>query len=76
MTNECKKSRLLKKRALRFRMIHEGLLVRETDRVQGINPRTAYKWLKRHREEGEAHLFDHNARHRHSSKKYKNPERF
>jgi transposase len=40
------------RRILVFRIIHEGLPVREVAGAQGVSPRTAYKWLKRYREEG------------------------
>ena len=42
------------RRILVSRIIHEGLPVREAARAQGVSPRTAYKWLRRFREEGEA----------------------
>jgi len=50
------------RRILVFRMIHEGLPVREAARAQGVRPRTAYKGLRRYREEGEAGLFDRSSR--------------
>jgi len=50
------------RRILVFRIIHEGLPVREAAKAQGISPRTAYKWLKRYREAGEAGLFDRSSR--------------
>ena len=50
------------RRILVFRIIHEGLPVREAAGAQGVSPRTAYKWLKRYREEGEAGLFDRSSR--------------
>ena len=40
------------------RLIHEGLPVREAAKTQGVSPRTAYKGLRRYREEGEAGLLD------------------
>ena len=46
------------RRILVSRIIHEGLPVREAAKAQGVSPRTAYKWLRRYREEGEAGLFD------------------
>ena len=50
------------RRILVFRIIHEGLPVREAAKAQGVSPRTAYKWLKRYREAGEAGLFDRSSR--------------
>ena len=50
------------RRILVSRIIHEGLPVREVAKAQGVSPRTAYKWLKRYREEGEAGLFDRSSR--------------
>ncbi|GEM90594.1 IS481 family transposase [Oceanithermus desulfurans NBRC 100063] len=44
------------------RIIHEGLPVREVAKAQGVSPRTAYKWLRRFREEGEAGLYDRSSR--------------
>jgi len=44
------------RRILVFRIIHEGLPVREAAKAQGVSPRTAYKWLKRFREESKAGL--------------------
>ena len=57
------------RRILVSRMIHEGLPVREAAKAQGVGPRTAYKWLKRYREEGEAGLFDRSARPHRSPRK-------
>ena len=45
---------------------HEDLPVREAAKAQGVSPRTAYKWLRRYREEGEAGLFDRSSRPRRS----------
>ena len=42
------------RRILVSRMIHEGLSVREAAKAQGVRPRTAYKGLRRYREEGDA----------------------
>jgi len=50
------------RRILVSRMIHEGLPVREAARAQGVSPRTAYKGLRRYREEGEAGLRDRSPR--------------
>ncbi len=50
------------RRILVFRMIHEGLPVREAAKAQGVSPRTAYKWLRRYREEGETGLRDRSSR--------------
>ena len=46
------------RRILVHRIIHEGLPVREAAKAQGVSPKTAYKWLRRYREEGEAGLLD------------------
>ena len=54
------------RRILVFRIIHEGLPVREAAKAQGVSPRTAYKWLRRYREEGEAGLLDRSSRPRRS----------
>ncbi|WP_456476515.1 IS481 family transposase [Oceanithermus sp.] len=50
------------RRILVSRTIHEGLPVREAAKAQGVSPRTAYKWLRRYREEGEAGLLDRSSR--------------
>ncbi len=50
------------RRILVSRIIHEGLPVREAAKAQGVSPRTAYKWLRRFREEGEAGLYDRSSR--------------
>jgi len=50
------------RRILVSRIIHEGLPVREAAKAQGVSPRTAYQWLRRYREEGEAGLYDHSSR--------------
>ncbi len=50
------------RRILVHRIIHEGLPVREIAKAQGVSPRTAYKRLRRYREEGEAGLFDRSSR--------------
>ncbi len=52
-----------------FRIIHGGLPVREAAKAQGASPRTAYKWLKRYREEGEAGLRDRSSRPRRSPRR-------
>ena len=57
------------RRILVFRIIHEGLPVREAAKAQGVSPRTAYKWLRRYREEGEAGLFDRSSRPHRSPRK-------
>ncbi len=43
-------------------VVHEDLPVREAAKAQGVSPRTAYKWLRRYREEGEAGLYDRSSR--------------
>jgi len=43
-------------------MIHEGLTARKADRAQGISPRTAYKGVRRYREERVAGLLDRSSR--------------
>ncbi|HGY10062.1 MAG TPA: IS481 family transposase [Oceanithermus profundus] len=50
------------RRILVSRIIHEGLPVREAAKAQGVSPRTAYKWLRRFREEGETGLYDYSSR--------------
>ncbi len=55
------------------RLIHEGLPVREAAETQGVSPRTAYKGLRRYREEGEAGLLDRSSRPRRSPRR--TPER-
>ncbi len=57
------------RRILVFRIIHEGLPVREAAKAQGVSPRTAYKWLRRYREEGEAGLLDRISRPRRSPRR-------
>ena len=57
------------RRILVFRIIHEGLPVREAAKAQGVSPRTAYKWLRRYREEGEAGLLDRSSRPRRSPRR-------
>ena len=57
------------RRILVHRIIHEGLPVREAAKAQGVSPRTAYKWLKRYREEGEAGLLDRSSRPRRSPRR-------
>ena len=57
------------RRILVSRITHEGLPVREAAKAQGVSPRTAYKWLRRFREEGEAGLYDR------SSRPYRSPRR-
>ena len=54
------------RRVLVSRIIHEGLPVREAAKAQGVSPRTAYKWLRRFRGEGEAGLLDKSSRPRRS----------
>ena len=54
------------RRILVSRIIHEGLPVREAAKAQGVSPRTAYKWLRRFRKEGEAGLLDKSSRPRRS----------
>ena len=50
------------RRILVSRIIHEDLPVKEAAKAQGVSPRTAYKWLRRYREEGEAGLLDRSSR--------------
>ena len=50
------------RRILVSRIIHEGLPVREVAKAQGVSASTAYKWLRRFREEGEAGLYDRSSR--------------
>ena len=57
------------RRILVHRIIHEGLPVREAAKAQGVSPRTAYKWLRRYREEGEAGLLDRSSRPRRSPRR-------
>ncbi len=57
------------RRILVSRIIHEGLPVREAAKAQGVSPRTAYKWLRRFREEGEAGLYDRSSRPRRSPRR-------
>jgi len=53
------------RRILVSRIIHEGLPpVREAAKAQGVSPRTAYKWLRRFREEGEAGFYDQSSEER------------
>ena len=61
------------RRILVFRIIHEKLPVREAAKAQGVSPRTAYKWLRRYRKEGEAGLKDRSSRPRQSPRQ--TPER-
>ena len=61
------------RRILVSRIIHEGLPVREAAKAQGVSPRTAYKWLRRYREEGEAGLRDRSSRPKRSPRR--TPER-
>ncbi|MDN5874021.1 MAG: helix-turn-helix domain-containing protein, partial [Sinobacteraceae bacterium] len=39
------------------RVTEGGMRVQEAARAAGVSLRTAYKWLKRYREEGEAGLY-------------------
>ena len=53
-------------RALLVRRItEEGLSPREAAQAMGVSTRTAYKWLRRYREEGAAGLLDRSSRPRH-----------
>jgi transposase InsO family protein len=52
-------------RALLVRRIHHGLRVEEAAQAAGVSVRTAYKWLRRFREEGEAGLMDRSSRPQH-----------
>ena len=49
-------------RALLVRRIQHGLRVEEAAQAAGVSVRTAYKWLRRFREEGEAGLMDRSSR--------------
>lgn len=49
-------------RALLVHRIHQGLRVEEAAQAAGVSVRTAYKWLKRFREEGESGLMDRSSR--------------
>lgn len=44
------------------RVLVHGLRVREAAQAAGVSARTAYKWLHRFREEGQAGLFDRRSR--------------
>lgn len=44
------------------RVIDHGLRVEEAAHAAGVSPRTAYKWLRRFREEGPAGLLDRSSR--------------
>jgi transposase InsO family protein len=52
-------------RALLVRRIQQGLRVEEAAQAAGVSVRTAYKWLRRFREEGEAGLMDRSSRPQH-----------
>ena len=47
------------------RILEQGLRPEEAAQAGGVSVRTAYKWLKRYREEGEAGLHDRPSRPRH-----------
>lgn len=47
------------------RVIDEGLRVEDVAHAAGVSVRTAYKWLRRFREEGERGLLDRSSRPRH-----------
>ncbi len=49
-------------RALLVQRIEQGLRVEEAAQAAGVSARTAYKWLRRFREEGEALLHDRSSR--------------
>jgi len=49
-------------RALLVQRIVDGLRVEEAAQAAGVSVRTAYKWIKRFREEGPAGLFDRSSR--------------
>lgn len=49
-------------RALLVQRIQQGLRVEEAAQAAGVSVRTAYKWLKRFREEGESGLMDRSSR--------------
>lgn len=49
-------------RALLVQRIEQGLRVEDAAQAAGVSVRTAYKWLKRFREEGEAGLQDRSSR--------------
>lgn len=44
------------------RIVHEGLRAEEAAQACGVSVRTAYKWLRRYRQEGLAGLFDRSSR--------------
>ena len=48
-------------RALLVQRIERGLRVEDAAQAAGVSVRTAYKWLRRFREEGEAGLADGSA---------------
>ncbi len=52
-------------RVLLIERIHQGLRVEEAAQAAGISVRTAYKWLKRFRGEGESGLLDRSSRPKH-----------
>uniref|UniRef100_UPI0012DFC0A0 leucine zipper domain-containing protein n=2 Tax=Zestomonas thermotolerans TaxID=157784 RepID=UPI0012DFC0A0 len=52
-------------RALLVRRIEQGLRVEDAAQAAGVSVRTAYKWLRRFRQEGEAGLADRSSRPRH-----------
>ncbi|WP_139207430.1 leucine zipper domain-containing protein, partial [Phytopseudomonas flavescens] len=52
-------------RALLIQRIEQGLRVEDAAQAAGVSVRTAYKWLRRFREEGEAGLQDRSSRPRH-----------
>ena len=52
-------------RALLVRRVQQGLRIEEAAQAAGVSVRTAYKWLRRFREEGEAGLQDRSSRPRH-----------
>jgi transposase-like protein len=49
-------------RALLVQRIEQGLRVEDAAQAAGVSVRTAYKWLRRFREEGEAGLQDRSSR--------------
>jgi len=52
-------------RALLVRRIQQGLRVEEAAQAAGVSVRTAYKWLRRFREQGEVGLMDRSSRPQH-----------
>ena len=47
------------------RIVEQGLRVEEAAQASGVSVRTAYKWLRRYRQEGITGLYDRSSRPRH-----------